>query len=379
MKPLPIVAGIVVVAVVLAGFAVFLFATGEDDGGQAERTLQDPVTTVQRDNAGASTNTGGEPSGTESVQQEEASPGQGQGGITVSPVSNLPGGPATGEFVPDIPQQQGEAPQHPWQADGLTDLESEVVGHLTEISSIAPQAGSALAAVHWLADEMTLDEGIAVPLIKDMAASDPELALAVVKLPWMDDDQLGEEELAVLVQLGDIASAQPDLARSLADSPLLAGEISLEQEATVAIVQGVAVENPELAQRMAESPELSNGINARELAAFTGSESYFLEQIEAQSPATAEILRGYAWVSGSTSRYFDANGHSSPGMLASPLLQADASELIGQSSLRFIAELARLDPALSERVAAYPWVADRVNDLEIISGRSFIWPIEIWR
>ncbi|MDE2843392.1 MAG: hypothetical protein OXN21_08425 [Chloroflexota bacterium] len=203
-----------------------------------------------------------------------------------------------------------------------------------------------------------------MPLIKDMAASDPELALAVVNLPWIADDELSEEELAVLERLGDIASAQPGLARSLAGSPLLAGEISLEQEATVAMVQGVAVEDPELARRMAESPELSDGIDAKELASFTGSESYFLEQIEEQSPVTAEILRGYAWVGGRTSINLDANVYSSPGMLASPLPQEDESERYQQYVLGNLAELARLDSELAQLVAGYPWLADGVTFLE---------------
>lgn len=366
MKPLPIIAGVGVVIVVLVGFAVFLFATGGDDGGQAESTLQEPVENGQAADGRASIDTGAVSSGTEPDPQEDPSPGQRQGGITVSPVTNRPGGPATGEFVPDIPQQQGEAPQHSWQADGLTDLESEVAGHLTEINSIAPQAGIALAAADWLADEITtLDEGIAVPLIKDMAASDPELALAVVNLPWLADDQLEGEELAVLVRLGDIAFAQPDLARSLADSPLLAGEISLEQEATVAIVQGVAAEDPELAQRMAESPELSDGIDGRELAAFTGSERYFLEQIEEQSPLTADILKSYAWVSGRTSRSLDTNVYSSPGMLASPLPQEEDSQRYQQYVLGNLVELARLDSELGQLVAGYSWLADGVTLLEV--------------
>ena len=366
MKPLPIIAGIAVVIVVLAGFAIFLFATGDEDGGQAEIRLQDEVATGQTASAGASIETGAEPSGAEPAPEEATTPGQRQGGITVSPVSNLPGGPANEEFVPDIPQQQGEAPQHPWQTDGLTDLEAKVAGHLTELSSIAPQAGSALAGVDWLADEITtLDEGIAVPLIKEMAASDPELALAVVNLPWIADEELGEEELAVVVRLGDIASAQPEVARSLAGSPLLAGVIGLEQEATVAIVQGVAVEDPELALHMAESSELADGVDARELAAFTGSESYFLEQIEGQSPVTADILKNYAWVSGHTSRNLKTNVNSSPGMLASPLLQEGESQRYQQYVLGNLAELARLDSELAQLVAGYPWLADGVTLLEV--------------
>ena len=365
MKPLPIVAGIAVVVVVLAGFAIFLFATGGEDGRQADSTLQDSVATGQAAKAGASVDAAAGSSGPELAPQDNASPGQQQGDIVVSPVTNRPGGPATGEFVPGIPQQAGEAPQHPWQEDGLTDLEAEVAGFLAEISGISPQVGTALAGVDWLADEMTLEEGIAVPLFRDMAATDPDLALMIVTLPWVDDYQLEEDELMVLFQLGEIASAQPELARSLAGSLLLAGEITLSQEVTIAIVQGVAVEDPELAQRMAESPELSDGIDAKEMTAFTGNESYFLEQIERYSPATADVLERYAWVSDLTSRYLEPNGHSSPGVLASPPLQSDASGLYGQSSLRFIVELARLDPALSERVAAYPWVADKVTDLEV--------------
>ena len=319
MKPLPIIAGIAVVCVVLGGMVIFLLMDDGEETPPEVAQSSNGLSTGVAGNAGPSADAGASVPEAETAPQEAASRGQGQAGITVSPITDRLGGPATGEFVPDIPQQQGEAPQHPWQADGLTDLESEVAGHLAEISSIAPQAGSALAAADWLSDEITtLDEGIAVPLIKDMAASDPELALAVVNLPWIADEELRGEELAVLARLGDIASAQPDLARSLAGSPLLAGEISLEQEATVAIVQGVAVEDPELARHMAESPELADGIDARELAAFTGSESYFLEQIEEQSPATADILKSYAWVSGRTSRNLDANVYSSPGMLASP-------------------------------------------------------------
>ncbi|MDE2843393.1 MAG: hypothetical protein OXN21_08430 [Chloroflexota bacterium] len=45
MKPLPIIAGIAVVIVILAGFAIFLFATGDDDSEQAEIRLQDEVPT----------------------------------------------------------------------------------------------------------------------------------------------------------------------------------------------------------------------------------------------------------------------------------------------------------------------------------------------
>ncbi len=348
MKALPIIAGVAVVFLVLAGFAVFLVTRG-DDSRQAETTPSNSMATDQPGDSGPSVSPGPGSPGTETAPQVAESPGQTQEGIIVSPTTNRVGGPTTGEFSPVILQGEGEAPQHPWQEDGLTDLESDVAANLTEINSIAPQAGTALAGVGWLADEMTLDEGVALTYIRDIAARDPDLALTVVNLPWIDDDQLEEEEESVLVQLSEIATVHPKLALSLAGSPLLSGEVTLSEEATISIVQGVAADDLELAQRMAESPELADGIDATELAAFTGSDNYFLDQIKLLSPALADILEGYAWVTSLTSR--------NPS-------QEDDSQRYERYVLGDLYWLARLDPALAERVGGYPWLADGVTDLE---------------
>lgn len=366
MKPLPVIAGVAVVIVVLAGFALFLFATGGDDSRQVESTPANTGPTIEAGNPAPSSNASAGAFGTQTVQQQDTSVGQQEGAIVVSPASSLPGGPATGGFSADIPRQQGEAPQHPWQADGLTDLEADVARYLAEISESAPEAGAALAEVDWLANQMTLGEGIAVPFITKIAAADPEMALNVATFRWVADEELKREELPVLAQLSQMATVSPELAGSLAGSEFLAGEITEAREATMGILQAVASQDPGLAVRMAQSAEVADGISKEELAAFTGSQSYFIDVIQQHSPAAAEILLGYPWVASSTSWSLegDETGPDSPGILASPLPQEAESDPYQQYAVGNIAELAMLDPALAERVAGYPWLADGLTLLE---------------
>lgn len=366
MKPLHIIVGVAVVTAVLAGFALFLLVNGSEGPSQDELATENAGPATEAGQAGPSANASASAPGADAFPQQDTSTNQPQGGIVVSPALNLPGGSSTGGVSLDIPQQQGESPQHLWQADGLTDLEADVARHLAEISHRAPKASVALAGVDWLANQMTVGVGIAVPFISEMAVADPELALTVATLPWVADEELKREELTVLAQLSQIAAVSPDLAASLAGSQLLDEEITETREATMGILQAVAAQDSGLAVHMADSPEVADGISKEELAAFTGSQSYFVDVTRQHSPAAAEILLGYPWVASSTSWSLerDETGPDSPGILASPLPQDAESEHYQQYALGNVAELATLDPELAERVAGYPWLADGLTQLE---------------
>ena len=108
---------------------------------------------------------------------------------------------------------------------------------------------------------------------------------------------------------------------------------------------------------MAESAALADGISGAELAAFTGSDNYYLERIERESSAVEEIVKGYAWISGSASR---TGGVRGPDVLASPLLNDGLTDY-ERWGLASIAGISRLDVALGERVANWSWIADGIT------------------
>ena len=140
--------------------------------------------------------------------------------------------------------------------------------------------------------------------------------------------------------------------------------IGEQDQFTLAILKDIAEEDLALAQRMAESPDLADGISGAELAAFTGSDNYYLERMERDSPAVAEIVKGYSWISGSASR--TGGVRRGPNMLASPLLD-DGLTRDARWGLSSIANISRLDEALGERVANWSWVADGITREESLA------------
>ncbi len=331
MKPIPIAIGAVAAVVVVAAIVAFLLLGGED--GTTETAITPPATQP----AGL---------GTETTLQV----GDPAGGA----IDQEPSG------LPQQRQEQEGLPALPWQADDLTDLEQSVTQSLAVIEGAAPRAAWVLVDADWLADEMTLTDSLAVTLIRELAETDPALAAQVASLPWLADD-LTEEEVLALAAIDNLAAAGPETLAAALETQWLKDGIAEEDLFTLDILEDIAGEDPALARRMAESPELAGGISGAELAAFTGSDNYYLERIERDHPDLAEMVRGYAWLSAGASRNSGSRVH---GLLASPLLDDGLTDY-ERLALDYLDGIARHDQALAQRVAGWPWLADGVTQVEV--------------
>ncbi len=333
MKPIPIAIGAVAAVVVVAAIASFLLLGGEDG------TTETAITPSARQPAGL---------GTETTLQV----GDQAGGAIAEEPSGLP----------QQRQEQEGLPTLPWQADDLTDLEQGAAESLAAIEDAAPRAAWVLVDADWLADEMALTDSLAVTLIRELAETEPDLAGQVAGLHWLADD-LAEEEVLALATIGNLAGAGPETLAAALETQWLRDGIAEEDLFTLAILEDIAGEDPALARRMAESPELADGISGAELAAFTGSDNYYLERIERDHPDLAEIVKGYAWLSDSASLNIGSRG---PDLLASPLLDDGLTDY-ERSALSDLAYIAGQDEALAQRVAGWPWLVDGVTQIEAVA------------
>ena len=348
MKPVPIAIGAVVAIVVVVAIAVFMLTGGD---GEPMDTAAIP------------------PESAESPMDQNATPSAtqpaGPGAETALQVGGQAGdqaGGAPGQETLGLPQQLQEQeglPTLPWQADDLTDLEQSVAESLAVIEGAAPRAAWVLVDADWLADEMTLTDSLAVTLIRELAETEPALAGQVASLPWLADE-LDDEEARALSAIGNLAGAGPETLAAALETEWLKDGIAEEDLFTLAILGDIAGEDPPLARRMAESPELADGISGVELAAFTGSDNYYLERIERDHPDLAEIVQGYAWLSDSASLNVGSRG---PDLLASPLLN-DGLTNHEWSVLNDLSKISNADEQLGLRVASWPWLSDGVTQVE---------------
>ena len=260
----------------------------------------------------------------------------------------------------DVPVAEG---QFPWAADGLNDLEQNTVQFLDEIRRDSPDTADALLRWSWLTDELTVDESLVIPHMQAIAKEDDSLAQSVVGLPWLAD-RVSEEELQIIVQILDIAERDSSLATILVDTSWFVDGASEVTQLTLSVVLDAGTdEDPSLVGRIVDSGVLSDGITSEELATITGTPNYYLDRLEREYPATAEIVRAYPWASGGINRGLTHNS-SNGGLLAFPLMSNGTTDL-ETYVIRIIWNIANLDEALSQRVAAYPWVADGVTEEEV--------------
>ncbi len=264
--------------------------------------------------------------------------------------------------TPGISNQETPLPELPWQADGLTDIERVVDSSLRRIQDTAPEAAIVLASLPWVGNEMTLEDRLAVPVIAEIALADPDLAARVVNLPWLADDLLEDHELSSLNQLNSIAAIESGLAKSLVDAPFQEGGISLSEQLTLVVVLDVAEEDLALARKIANSPEVADGINVEEMASLTGTDSYFLDALERDHPAVAEVVHGYSWLPLGISRHQELQA-TGTGLLAFPLSQ-QRNRYLEQLVISRIKQIAETDESLALRVAAYWWLEDGVTRYE---------------
>ena len=364
MKPLPMVAGIVVVAIVLAGFAVFLLTSGSDGPDEEAMTADRPGAGGQGPAPASSPVTEARTAAATPAEQQEQAAGTGQGIISAGPGggvardAGLGPGPAQGGLPQELQDQEG-LPILPWQADDLTDLEQSATESLVAIEGAAPRVAWALVDSDWLADEMTLTESLALTLIQELAETEPALAGQVADLPWLADD-LAEEQARALAAIRDLAATGPETLAAALLAPWLEDGVSEEDQITLDILEDIVGEDPALARRMAESPDLDDGISGAELAAFTGSDNYYLERIERDHPDLAEVVKGYAWLSPSASRTGRFRG---PEMLASPLLD-DGLTNYDRRVLNLLDDMASRDEVVARQVAGWPWLADGITRTE---------------
>ena len=268
----------------------------------------------------------------------------------------------------DTVPSEGELP---WVVDGLTDLERNTSESLNVIRRESPDTADGLLRWAWLTDEVTVDEGLVVPLIQDIAMRDDALAGRVVGLPWLADG-VSPQELDILAKLNDIALKDASVAGALVDAPWITGGSGDIAQFTLSVIDDAFTdEDSSLAQRIVDSGALADGITSEELARLTGSANYYLERLEREYPATAEILRGHSWVSDGASRR--SSGVSpSRGLLAHPVPFQGTSETEFRT-LQIMWAIANLDAGLSQRVASLPWVADGVT------GDENLWLGQIYR
>ena len=261
----------------------------------------------------------------------------------------------------DVPVAEG---QFPWTADGLNDLEQSTVQFLDEIRRDSPDTVETLLRWYWLTDELTVGESLVIPPIQAIAKEDDSLAQRLVGLPWLADS-VSEEELQIIVQLRDIAERDSPLATLLVDTYWFADGASEVAQLTLSVVLDAGTdEDPSLVGRIVDTGVLSDGITSAELAIITGTPNYYLDRLEREYPATAEIVGAYPWASGGTSHRL-APTSSNSGLLAFPLMSNGTTEL-ETYAIRIIWSIANHDEALSQRVATYPWVADGITEEEIL-------------
>ncbi|MDE2938954.1 MAG: leucine-rich repeat domain-containing protein [Chloroflexota bacterium] len=334
MKPLLIAIGVAVSLVGVAAVVGFLLLAGDDGPSETATT-----------SSGSSETARGQDATSSATESPTGTPIRASGTLGLG-----------SEQLPQQLLEQEALPTLPWQEDDLTDLEASVAESLAAIESAAPRAAWTLIDVEWLADEMTLDDALAITVFQGLAEVAPGLAGEVAGLPWLADE-LEDEEVLALAAMGDLAAVGPEALAAVLETEWLRDGIGEQDQFTLAILKDIAEEDLVLAQRMAESPDLADGISGAELAAFTGSDNYYLERIERESPAVAEIVKGYSWISGSASR---TGGGRGPNMLASPLLD-DGLTRDARWGLSSIANISRLDEALGERVANWSWVADGIT------------------
>ena len=334
MKPLPIAIGVAVSLVGVAAVVGFLLLAGDDGPSETATT-----------SSGSSETARGQDATSSATESPTGTPIRASGTLGLG-----------SEQLPQQLLEQEALPTLPWQEDDLTDLEQSAAESLAAIESAAPRAAWTLIDVEWLADEMTLDDALAITVFQGLAEVAPGLAGEVAGLPWLADE-LEDEEVLALAAMGDLAAVGPEALAAVLETEWLRDGIGEQDRFTLAILEDIAGEGPALARRMAESPELADGISGAELAAFTGSGNYYLERIERESPAVAEIVKGYSWLSGSASR---TGGGRGPNMLAKPLLDDGLTweERLAVSSIQRIASV---DEALGRRVAEWAWVKDGIS------------------
>ena len=307
---------------------------------------------------------------TEPASRVQASP---------TPAGESPATPAGGSVDTGAPQPTPvvELDFVVWLDGDLNDLEQPAFESLEAIREAAPLAARALIDTQWLSDpDLHPEEQLALAHIEQIAQVAPDLAEEVAAAPWLGRGEVTVAEAFALDQVDALSAEQPELASTLVRAEWAGDGITVAEQLTFAAVRLVAEEDPAAAQRIAESPEVTDGISNEELAAFTGSDNYFLERLERDFPDVAEVVKGYAWISGgpSASRAPETGPGQGGGggLLASPLRagpQTDYERWV----LNQLRDLSGLDPELGERAAALPWLADGVTPQEGLAMHYLLW------
>ena len=175
----------------------------------------------------------------------------------------------------------------PWIADGVTRVESYVLGTIDSIAMIDPELGNILATYEWFTAGLNDDEWASViePLFQ-IVLRDSEFARRVAASPWVADGVNGGE-MCLLGSIDTIFDNDPEKSNLLVDLPQGIGNLTADKGQYCRLVN-LALDDFPLALEVADYTK-----------AYTGDlNSYILDsltRLAMTSPTVLHQLTGQPW------------------------------------------------------------------------------------
>ena len=264
----------------------------------------------------------------------------------------------------DNPEAAAAIKALPWVQDGITytpesddsllhrnfeEYENESVLALAEMARRSSESFWALLDKSWVRDGYTSSEYQVLSELFELASRDDETTARLLGMPFLESFEKWESLHFMVQVLDDLARDHPSGFRRVLSSPALAGGITSDQKATVALLD-LEVRNPDTASAVRALPWMQDGISSSEQDAVLAMWSVALN-----SDPVFRALVAKPWVLDS--------------------LTPDESRVIDQ--LIVMASFAHSDEAAALRIVDMPFL-EKTDSLDPVALESLNLLIWVW-
>ena len=259
----------------------------------------------------------------------------------------------------------------PWVADGVTEVEWQVIRSFALASEAGSEAFAQLVAgLPWVGDDVSVAEQRTIGALFELKVADAATAQVLVAHPWIADD-VTEVEQQVIQSFASLADADGStFAGLIVGLPWVGDNVTIAEQRAIEMLLRLGAADEVTARLVVAFSWLADGITEDEVYSLRG-----LLRLADKDGAILQLVTAFPWMEDlgepaertalyALLRIADADASTARLVATLPWL-ADGLIPVEMTALNELSNMTTIDTTTAQRVMAFSWLTDDVTYAEL--------------